>query len=658
MIFYKTHHTLLIMRLFHDWRDIFPYDPRSGQIEMMDFVRDTLLKRRHVAIEAQNGWGKTITALSAALSANFERVIICTRTHEQVNHIVDEVKEINSNTDLNIRCTVLGARYRFCINPWCEGGTNIPCSDFMERDGNLYYCVYDRMNDDPMELLVPTKMPRSVEVPRNLDIEAAKETGFYERVCPYHLAKVAAGVSDVIVTPYNFVFSIPQRASFNLDIADSVIVVDEAHNLPSACRNLNTATVTVDEIRDFISRVRGVAEKGMLLQMVKFRNWVRGFPDNMSDELRSKIEKGFVYGNDVLQEMSKFGITRKGMLSVLQLFDEISSSSDIYSFISLLFLTNSNKGILYRSIGGISYTLLDVSDAVADVCQHNSRLLFMSGTLSPISAFEKEVGLDLEYRAFGNVLPRNRFQVELLGSVGDDVSLSTKFENRYDEDTIMWYGNVVSQLVEFVPNGSIIMFPSYSLKESMMTNWEINSIIERNGSSLQFNNGVRLYDEMRGGNIDGILRLYKQHARQEQAALSCVFRGKVTEGTDLPHELCRSVFVIGIPFSSWKSPVVQGIMDYYDKTISRGRGDMWYMYDAMTAVNQGIGRGIRDPDSDYCKAFLLDNRYIYRKAGIYNKLSDWIRKNVMNDSGSAFDDIKHRTERFFTNIERIRTESA
>jgi regulator of telomere elongation helicase 1 len=272
----------------------------------------------------------------------------------------------------------------------------------------------------------------------------------------------------------------------------------------------------------------------------------------------------------------------------------------------------------------------------------------MSGTLSPVDSFEKEVGLKLDYRAFGNILPQNRFQVELIGSIGEDLSISTQFNNRYNEETILGYGNIVSSLIEQIPNGSIIMFPSYSLKETMLMNWEINGVLGRNGNGLQFSNGIKMYNESREQAFHDTLNGYKRDARDRQTALSCVFRGKITEGTDLPYELCRGIFVIGIPFSNWRSPVVQGIIDYYNKTVAEGAGDAWYMYDALTVVNQGIGRGIRDPDEDYCRAFLIDNRYIYRKAGVYNKLSDWIKHNVVNNSGSKLSDAINRTERFFT----------
>ena len=43
------------MSLFSSWKDLFPYDPRTSQAEMMSFVRDGLINGKHLATEAQNG---------------------------------------------------------------------------------------------------------------------------------------------------------------------------------------------------------------------------------------------------------------------------------------------------------------------------------------------------------------------------------------------------------------------------------------------------------------------------------------------------------------------------------------------------------------------------------------------------------------------------
>lgn len=640
------------MNLFSSWKNLFPYEPRTGQAEMMDFVRTGLLKNRHRAIEAQNGFGKTITALASSLSADYDRVIFCTRTHEQIAHIIDEVYEIKKKWS-DVMSVVLGAKWRLCINPWCRNTKEIKCSEFIEKRENSYFCVFEDGSDDMYEeLLLPITKP--VHIPSILDMEQNKYTSSQDGYCPYYLAKCTAEVADIIITPYNFVFSIPQRKSFGLDISNSVIVVDEAHNLPSICRSLNTALITPETIKEAVSEIKSFIGDQALYYAIQFRNWYRSFPKNTSSEFKQKLSnKKFVYGDELLQEMYKKGIKREDMKKLIKSFEYHSQErplfSDMYAFLSLLFKSDPKKGIAYLSEGGLCYTILDIRDTIRDIEKKGSTFVFMSGTLSPIGSFKKEVGIEIDYGSFGNTISKERFQVELIGELKEEektTRITTKADLRYEEDVIMGYGKIISTILPHIPNGSLVMFPSYEMMDVMLMNWGINGIV--NGEGTEFADGTKIYKE---NNIDFNYTLdqYKRDAKERRATMFCVFRGKVTEGTDLPHELCRGIFVVGIPFAAWGSPIVQGVIDYHNLQ-SSGAGEVWYHYDAVTSVSQGIGRGIRDPETDFCKVFLLDERYITRRSNVYDKLSDWIRNNVVNLHGSRLEDSVRRTKQFFEQL--------
>jgi len=639
------------MSFFSSWEELFPYKPRDGQREMMNFVRNGLLNDQHIAIEAQNGFGKTITALTSSLSANYDRVIFCTRTHEQIGHIVDEMYEIKKKWN-KLMAVVLGAKWRLCINPWNKTSKEIKCTDIEQR-GNSYFCVFpDGSDDEYQELLLPITKP--VHIPPILDIEQNRYISKIDGYCPYYLAKATAEVCDVVVTPYNFVFSLPQRRSFGLNISNSVIVVDEAHNLPSICRSLNTAKITLDVIKETVGEIKSFIGGEALHGALMFRNWFRNFPKNTSGDFKKEfMEKSFVYGNKLLQEMYKKGIKRKEIKSLIRSFERYSKDrplfSDMYAFLSLLFKSDPNKGIVYMSKGTLCYTILDIRDTINDIIKRGSKFVFMSGTLSPIGSFKKEIGIDVHYESFGTLLPKNRFQVELIGELqngSESTRITTKANMRYEEDVIMGYGKIISTLIKHIPNGSLVMFPSYETMDVMLMNWGINEIVNEKGTA--FSNGINIYKEPRT-NFNYMLNQYKQDAERHQASLFCVFRGKVTEGTDLPNKLCRGIFIIGIPFAAWGSPIIQGVIDYHNNN-SSGSGQVWYHYDAITTASQGIGRGIRDPIDDFCKVFLLDDRYITRKSNVYDKLSDWIKNNVVNSYGSRLEDAERRTERFFRRI--------
>ena len=64
-------------------------------------------------------------------------------------------------------------------------------------------------------------------------------------------------------------------------------------------------------------------------------------------------------------------------------------------------------------------------------------------------------------------------------------------------------------------------------------------------------------------------------------------KGKIFEGLNFKDNLGRMVVVVGIPLASIGDPKIKN-------KILRGSGDEWYTKEGMRAVNQAIGRLIRD----------------------------------------------------------------
>ena len=50
--------------------------------------------------------------------------------------------------------------------------------------------------------------------------------------CPYYASKDRVGAADVIFMPYNYLIDDKIRENYEIDYANSVIIFDEAHNVP------------------------------------------------------------------------------------------------------------------------------------------------------------------------------------------------------------------------------------------------------------------------------------------------------------------------------------------------------------------------------------------------------------------------------------------
>ncbi len=80
-----------------DFMDLFPYQPRPIQIDIMENIWKALSKQGHIVIEAGTGSGKTVSALAPTLAAAYsakKRVLYLTRTNSQQKQVVEEFRKI------------------------------------------------------------------------------------------------------------------------------------------------------------------------------------------------------------------------------------------------------------------------------------------------------------------------------------------------------------------------------------------------------------------------------------------------------------------------------------------------------------------------------------------------------------------------------------
>lgn len=159
-----------------------------------------------------------------------------------------------------------------------------------------------------------------------------------------------------------------------------------------------------------------------------------------------------------------------------------------------------------------------------------------------------------------------------------------------------------------------------------------------------------------------------------------VCRGKISEGLSFAHEQSRAVVITGLPFPPSHDPKVRMKQEYLDRSRATSKikssdeggfagsststsqklsGREWYTQQAHRAVNQAIGRVIRNKD-DYGAVLLLD--YRFDQAQNRNGLSKWLRPHIKNDEGLkvAKDDLARfykQAEESYRRISRAAAES-
>ena len=92
-------------------------------------------------------------------------------------------------------------------------------------------------------------------------------------------------------------------------------------------------------------------------------------------------------------------------------------------------------------------------------------------------------------------------------------------------------------------------------------------------------------------------------------------------GLNLEGDMCRCAILIGIPFPSLEDSRVNHKLNWMERNkLSKLNRNTWMTQEAIQAVNQALGRVIRNKD-DYGIVVLADNRFTNQQ--LRSNLSHW-----------------------------------
>jgi regulator of telomere elongation helicase 1 len=171
---------------------------------------------------------------SATLRA--PRIVYSSRTHSQLAQAIGELK----STVYRPYMTVLASRDQLCIHDISRKLSGARLSNACRtltapsRRGCKYHLAVMSPRDTENRSQALLKSLKD-EPPK--DIEDLAEFGLREGACPWYLTRSAAssGEVEILFVPYNYLIDRSARDSLDLDWANDVIIIDEAHNLEGIC---------------------------------------------------------------------------------------------------------------------------------------------------------------------------------------------------------------------------------------------------------------------------------------------------------------------------------------------------------------------------------------------------------------------------------------
>lgn len=176
------------------------------------------------------------------------KLIYCSRTHSQLSQFISEIQKTSFKD--KIRVLALGSRVNLCVNPEVNRSKNISiindkCMD-LQRKGKQS-CSFKKVTE--------IKNLRDELLATQMDIEDAFEAGKQLRCCSYYAGRYAIEEAEVLVVPYNILLHEKTRSSFNLKLDQSVVIVDEAHNLLDTISSTYSVEIRGGQLIDCLSQL-------------------------------------------------------------------------------------------------------------------------------------------------------------------------------------------------------------------------------------------------------------------------------------------------------------------------------------------------------------------------------------------------------------------
>ncbi|MBY9000868.1 MAG: DEAD/DEAH box helicase family protein [Candidatus Heimdallarchaeota archaeon] len=636
-----------------EWEKYFPYlEIRPLQKQIIETIQEKMSKGSQIIIQAANGVGKTISLLAAVLPIAKEKkktIVYCCRTHQQMSRVVEElklIKQLNQVSGLALR-----GRKELCLHHIIkkfalDAANAADICRYLKKEGKCKY-----FNN----LANKTKLEKVNKIVQNkvLDSQELIEIGKNIEVCPFEISIRTLPKINVVTTSYQYVFNPFIRkillANLEKELSDLIVIVDEAHNLPSTAVDISSSNLSNYSIDNALSEAMKHRE-GELYDFLEslsatLMNEIKSMDKNQEIRIDSA---NFI---STIERRAKTSINKELIQSLQNLGDlvkeqqmkqnkaPLSYASAVANYLSVLIETKDQLEFAHFLSKGESKTgnpiprlvtlSLDPRTITEEVLTKSYATILASGTLEPIDSYISLIGLD-SIKVESLLLPSPYKDENHITLVID--KLSSKLEDR-TPSTYASIVDIIEAVAEATPKNIGIFCASYTVMESL-----IDSGLEKKISKP-------LYITHRGmtsSETDDLINDFKNESKFSGGVLISVLGGRSSEGSDYPASQMQSVVVVGIPYAK-PTPSVNASIEYLESQFPTKGREFGYNIPALTRAAQAAGRPIRSLE-DYAAIILLD----YRFARHYYKkhLPNWLRENFHVVQPEA-EGISERLKKFF-----------
>ncbi|MDV3278292.1 MAG: ATP-dependent DNA helicase [Nitrososphaerales archaeon] len=594
----------------------FAYDSfRPGQRELALWVYKRCLDGGVTLAEAMSGFGKTAAVLCGTVAAAEEtgcRVVYACRTKRQIHRVVEELSRLQKKRPL--RAASLSSKFDYCL-------LKKRASRSVPQEAFGWYCGFNVSNNLCSYFLnvalLGAELDRAVEsvansIPPHPELLRRSES---IHVCPYELVRLAAAEAEVVVVPYQYVLdprSKPVLFDKNaIEPSDSILVVDEAHNIRDFMRGIHSAKITLAEMEAAINEAEALLmdEAASSLRILKQEveatmgraaGW---YIDRGSLLRRIAEERGGVWLQNLTFALNSCSTAAwRSITYEARLPSAVLKVGDF-----LLTLTSSESGVLAKWDSTLGLIEPNPVKLLPDFLGGFRSSVLVSATVNPSSVFLRSLGLDSSSPEVYETQAESFVTVLTL----IDTGVTTRYRLRGPQMFSKIAAKITS-VIEVVENGACVFVPSYAL---------LDPIAELASKRLPERHTVK---EFRGMSNQDAADAVDSLASQKGSVLFAVQGGRFSEGEDFRGDLIDAVFVVGLSLPP-PSPMLYA---EYACLREAGEPDSFLMLSRLPALRkafQAAGRHIRDPGKRGL-VVLLDDRFDAKV--VRELMPSWLRSDV------------------------------
>ena len=620
--------------------------PRESQIMMVSDGIEVLKERGFLLAAAPTGIGKTAAALASALGAanlstspEIPKILFLTGRQSQHRIVVDTIREINKRLPhgfSRVKLVDIIGREGMCKNVDrstgkcnCESGVSESERRFLRSD------LEEFIHSEPRHVGQILRRAEKADV------------------CAWATAREAARSTNVNVCDYNHVFVEGVREAslpvMGVELDNSILIIDEAHNLPNRIRNGLERRITGQVFQRALSNIQEYKEnmekrereldipesnhlkdaKSLEKQIEALRDdpgMRRWFEEKKSENQKSKGDDIRVVTQDflelvanaiegIIEEDSEDLVYRIRMMISRLLAVVVEEDEDLDEEeqnectrlaevleICIRYRKSPALALVFDEIleqPRVTSHLLDPSVVGEPIFEQCLGSILMSGTLFPPEMYAEILGIPRDMatcREYSSGFPLGNRPVLIASDV------TSKFTER--ESSFSSIIDHVKSVIDHTKGNVAIFAPSYSMLD------RIHGEFEKIGWCQK--KIIKEEKRMSKARVEGLVSILYEQKNMRGAALFGVLSGKLSEGVDYSDNVLNAVVCVGLPLPP-PSARQDALLEYYTKKFDRIRA--WKYASLQPAVNsilQALGRPIRKKE-DRAIVILLEKRLLERR---------------------------------------------